>query len=1005
MLLRSGKTTLLIITIALCLVGLAAVFMLYEGSTVISSPSAGVRLNEAMASNKGTVPDEHGDYPDWIELHNPTDDALNISGFGLTDDLLVAAKWVFPQGTTIEAGDYLVVFLSGDAEKGPMHASFKISTNEDLVLTNPTGNPVDSVSLTAVASGASLARNSSNIWEENTNPSPGYPNTEEGANAYRESLKVEVVDNGVRINELMASNRTTVSIADGTYPDYIELYNTTGNAVDLSGHGLSDNAAQPLEWVFPENTVIEANSYLLIYCTGQNGLIEGELHAPFGLKAYGETAVLSDTRGAVLDEITYPTLDSDMAFAREIDGTGDFVGTMQPTPGYPNSAEGFAEFSQTIALPKGQLYISEVMTQNTGSYIDDDGATPDWIEIYNASTQAMDISNYVLSDNANNPGKWRFPQGTTIESGEYILVTCSADETTSDDEGQKKNLSANFNLSSDGDIVLLFDPEGGLLDKLTVGKAKPDISYGRTSTTLFYYEESTPGGQNAQGMKGVTSTPVFTTVPGIYDAPMAVEIAASAGETIHYTLDCTTPTTSSPVYTAPIQIGENTVVRAMSVQNGFVDGYSTSGTFLFTTDGVNHELPIATLVTDPDNLWDNEIGIYTFGDEYITDPAAPLGDVLLSANFYEGKESEADQENWERSANFGIFSEEGQEVFSQNVDIRIAGGFGRISAQKGFNVSSSSEYGSNRMEYAFFDERDFTEYHSLTLRAGAQDQSRSKIRDELAAGLLYDTDVRFLYQAYEPYVLYLNGEYWGVYFLREKRNRFFVAQHEGTDNADDMDIVKSETRVSHGTTDAWEEVMAYVRSTDFSIQANYEELSEIIDVYSFMDYIICETYVGNSDYWNIQYYQLPGEKWKWIYYDFCYGFYNVNHETVRLRMESRQPLSDLLNALLENDGWKDEYLRRFAELMDTVFAPEKVNALVDELYGYVAPEIERERAFFNGSTFMGVTQRAEVLASVSGFETHIQRVRDFANDRPDIIKAQLQSTYGLSDSYMQEVFG
>ena len=111
----------------------------------------------------------------------------------------------------------------------------------------------------------------------------------------------------------------------------------------------------------------------------------------------------------------------------------------------------------------------------------------------------------------------------------------------------------------------------------------------------------------------------------------------------------------------------------------------------------------------------------------------------------------------EREACFGLFDDGGRQVFTQNVGIRIAGSFGRSRAQKGFNIIARDEYGKDRMAYSFFDNRDYTEYKSLVLRAGAQDQNYSKIRDELACGLLEGTDAHILVQAYKPYVLYLNG--------------------------------------------------------------------------------------------------------------------------------------------------------------------------------------------------------------------------------------------------------
>ena len=99
-----------------------------------------------------------------------------------------------------------------------------------------------------------------------------------------------------------------------------------------------------------------------------------------------------------------------------------------------------------------------------------------------------------------------------------------------------------------------------------------------------------------------------------------------------------------------------------------------------------------------------------------------------------------------------------------------------------------------------------------------QDQNRSKIRDELATGLLEGMDVNVLNQAYKPYVLYLNGEYWGVYFLKEKRNRFFVAQHEGILDAENMVIGKGDAQRNYGDNAQWNELRQYITSHDLSVQ-------------------------------------------------------------------------------------------------------------------------------------------------------------------------------------------
>ena len=153
---------------------------------------------------------------------------------------------------------------------------------------------------------------------------------------------------------------------------------------------------------------------------------------------------------------------------------------------------------------------------------------------------------------------------------------------------------------------------------------------------------------------------------------------------------------------------------------------------------------------------------------------------------------------------------------------------------------------------------------------------------------------------------------------------------------------------------------------------------------------------------------LKGGKWKFIFYDFCWGFQSPGHETLAFRMgktPSDVCSAKLFAAMLQNKGWRDSFCRRFGELLNTAFAPERVSALIEELYGYVEPEIKREREKFNKDTFMGVKQPNTNLGTYEGFQSEISKLKDFAQRRPEELKRQLQSNLGLSDSYMKEVFG
>ena len=982
------------ILISAALIVILAVFLinLKEGSS--RAPADAVALSEIMISNKGSVPDNLGGYPDYIELHNGSTERADISGYGLSDSLLEGAKYVFPAGTVLEPGAYVVVWCGGEAEDG-MHAPFKLSAGEEAVLFDASGRPLDTAVLNSVDSGMVLRREGE-VWTQ-AKPCPGYPKTEEGMAEYEASLK-ETEDMGLYINEFMASNATTICDSFGSYSDWIELYNSTDTDMDISGFGISDNLSQPMKYRFPDGTTIAAKGYLVVFCSGNEGMQNGELHAPFGLRSYGEDVVIANRAGRIIDSYSFKNQETDVSMARIPDGAGEFQSNSQPSPGYPNTGAGYSAFDAANRLPLGGVYISE-FGGSTGS------VASDWVELHNSTGSAVSLAGYGLSNNPKNPAKWVFPD-ISIEPGEYLLLYA----TGSADKAQKKNLKLNFCISSTGETLFFFDPNGKLIDKLSAGRMKSGQSYGRDgSDNRFYYAEPTPGAQNGKGYEGITQLPAFSVIPGIYDNAVTVAITAGEGETIRYTTDCTTPNASSEVYSGELSISKNSVIRAAAFRDGYLSGDVATATYLFRSDGVNHALPVVTLVTDPDNLWNSKTGIYATGDQFDPD-AASYADTLQSATYYQAKFATEEQVDtiWEKPAAFSLFDDNGKQVFTQNVGIRIAGSFGRGRAQKGFNVIARKEYGKGSMEYPFFENRPYTEYKAVVLRAGAQDQNRSKIRDELASGLLEGTDINILYQAYRPTVLYLNGEYWGVYFMKEKRNRFFVAQHENTENNVDLAIGKGFKQRSYGDNSDWVSLYEYATSHDLSASDAYNYVAERMDVDSFRDYMIAEIYNGNTDTYNFQYYRLKGGKWKFIFYDFCWGFQSPGHETLAFRMgktPSDVCSAKLFAAMLQNKGWRDSFCRRFGELLNTAFAPGRVSALIEELYGYVEPEIKREREKFNKDTFMGVKQPNTNLGTYEGFQSEISKLKDFAQRRPEELKRQLQSNLGLSDSYMKEVFG
>ena len=182
---KIGKILLAILMLALFAV-MIVIIVKVNGNTNTSVSNA-VSLNEVMTSNKGAVPDENGEFFDWVELRNSSSSAVDISGWGLSDSILELAKFVFPSGTVIAPDGYMVVYCCGET-KGGLYAPFKLSADDDLVLLDSTGRIVESISLKPVSKNATLGKDpSTGLWNEFSMPSPGYPNTDEGVAAYQEN--------------------------------------------------------------------------------------------------------------------------------------------------------------------------------------------------------------------------------------------------------------------------------------------------------------------------------------------------------------------------------------------------------------------------------------------------------------------------------------------------------------------------------------------------------------------------------------------------------------------------------------------------------------------------------------------------------------------------------------------------------------------------------------------------------------------------------------------------
>jgi len=452
-------------------------------------------INEFMVNNDAAVAGPYNDYPDWIELYNGGSEAIDLSGMYMTDDLDDPDDWQFPSNTVIDAGGYLIIWADNLPNRGGLHASFSLNAiGEAVAVFAADGETViDSIVYDEQFDDVSYARlpDGSSNWTYMT-ATPGSSNAlGEPVTPGDPTPHVEVPE-GLFINEFLANNDEAVAGPDGTYPDWIELYNGGSAAVDVGGMYLTDDLANPDAWQLPEGTVIDAGGFLVVWA--DNDPEKGPMHASFSLNATGEAIGLFASDGLTeIDSVVFGAQLDDVSYGRLPDGTANWT-YLTPTPGSQN-IEGDANngpSTHVVSVPEG-LVINEFMADNGATIAGPDGTNPDWVELYNGGNESVNLGGMYLTDNLNNPMKWKFPDDTVIEAGGFLLIWA---DNASDSDG----LHCSFGLRANGEAIALFASDGTtLIDSITYTKQIQDVSYGRLpdgSDNWKYLLSATPGWGN-----------------------------------------------------------------------------------------------------------------------------------------------------------------------------------------------------------------------------------------------------------------------------------------------------------------------------------------------------------------------------------------------------------------------------------------------------------------------------------------------------------------------------
>ncbi|MEM6328452.1 MAG: CotH kinase family protein [Bacteroidota bacterium] len=636
-------------------------------------------------------------------------------------------------------------------------------------------------------------------------------------------------------------------------------------------------------------------------------------------------------------------------------------------------------FLAAPALAQGVL-VNEVLASNQTVLADPDfGEFSDWIELHNPTAEAVDLGGFFLSDDLDDTTDWRIPDGTVLAPGGYLLVW--ADDRNSGPP-ETTGLHTSFRLSAGGEAVGLFDPDGAVVDSVTFGPQTSDVSYGRVPGTSNWdlFTTPTPGAANGT-QAGIASVPTLDLASGFYGASESLAMSTTeADAVIRYTLDGSPPTDTSPAYTGPIPLTQTTVVSAAAFAPGRSPSPAVSRAYFVNEAS---DLPVISLVTDPDGFFSNENGIYVEGTNGI-----PGRCRTTPVNW---------NQDWEREALMSFFEPDGMGGFTlameQRAGVKIFGGCSRIYPQKSLSLHARGRYGADAFEHQIFPDLDIDRFDDLVLRTSAQDWWRTMFRDGMIQTLTRGLDLDG--QRYRPAIVFLNGEYWGIHNLREKLNEDWVEAHYGVPQ-DDVEIL--DNGPLRGDSEHYDALLSIVDGGNLNDPAVFAQIEAFMDVDAYLDYLVAEIYPANAD-WpgnNLKLWRPdePGGRWRWFHFDLDFG-YGGNGEgqptsnTLALATEPNGPIwpnppwsTYLFRSLLQNDGFRHAFIQRMALHTATTFDPDRTLAVIDSLQATIASEVPRHKARWPRSISFG-----------SSWDALIDIMRDFARRRPQAIRGHVTSYF------------
>jgi len=819
----------------------------------------------------------------------------------------------------------------------------------------------------------------------------------------------------VIINEVSPSN-SVFEDDDGDTPDWIELYNPSNNSISLNGWYLTDDLDLPTKWRFPDIS-IKPHGYQIIFASDKNRLSDANYRS---LVKQGDLAsYITPTESPAADWTSVNFNDSawqqgasGFGYGDDDDNTTVENGTSAILIRHHFNLEdvqqidkllldidyddGFVAYLNGVEVARSNL-AGTAPSPNDFSTVDHEaqlysGGSAENFDL-TAFIDALQQGDNVLAIQVHNVSSTSSDlTAIAYLTARYTGTTNDGSNLTSDLNYSSKGLHTNFKISaSSAETIYLSDANQKFVDSIDVVDVPNNMSIGKDAKKqLVYYQKPTPGSANTLlSFKGaVKNIPVFSHQGGLV-SKISITISGNGQDVIiRYTRDNTLPTVNSTKYTAAIRVDHNTVIRAAIFKDNFIPSSTVNRTYIVdnTTD-----LPVTALVTEPGNLFDSISGLYVNG------PNADQNYPFWGANFWQ---------DWEKPINVTYYPSVNVLGFTMDMGAKIFGGWSRANPQRSFALYARAIYGNKEIDYPMFENREYSEYKRLVLRNSGNDWLGSMFRDVLMTGLMDGTGVDV--QASKPSAVYINGVYWGLYNIREKVDENFIDSRHHVDK-DKLAIVERNGETVFGDSRSYFDMMRFVDYNDLSIDANYNAVLGMLDIDNFLNYQIAEIYFDNHD-WpgnNIKAWRETGGRWRWILFDTDFGFNNERewHEansfdSLSFATEAYGPdwpnppwATLLLRKLLENNNFKQAFINRFADYLNSRFSTEVVLAAINKHANDIRSEIP---AHFNRWSNEAYTKGLRVR----DWDTEIYVLEEFARLRPDYARGFIQKYFSLPGTYV-----